>query len=200
LVKRKKGYIFVSTNKLLIIMGLDMYLSKKTYVKNWDHMSAEERHEVIVKKNGQEVPSIKKERISSIEESVAQWRKANHIHQWFVDNIQGGDDNCREYYVDRDQLRELVEVCKTVKESLEKSPKKTVKVEIGWKNGEKLYDDVEVFEDTSLAEELLPTQTGFFFGGTEYDEWYLKSLDNTIEMLEPLLDEEGGEFYYQSSW
>ena len=69
-------------------MGLDMYLHKKTYVKNWEYMSPEELHEVTVKKNGQELPNIKKERISSIEESVAYWRKANHIHQWFVDNVQ----------------------------------------------------------------------------------------------------------------
>jgi hypothetical protein len=180
-------------------MGLDMYLHKKTYVKNWDHMSAEERHEVIVKKNGQEVPTIKKERISSIEESVAYWRKANHIHQWFVDNVQDGEDNCREYYVDVEQLRELVDACKTVKESLEKSGKKTVQVEVGWKDGKKMYDDVEVFSDTSVAEELLPTQHGFFFGGTEYDQYYLNDLESTINQLEPLI-EEGGDFYYQSSW
>lgn len=168
-------------------MGLDMYLHKKTYVKNWEHMSPEELHEVTVKKNGQEVSHINKERISSVEETVAYWRKANHIHQWFVNNVQDGEDNCREYYVSRDDLRELVEACKTVKESLEKS-------------GKKMYDDVEVFTDTSVAEELLPTQAGFFFGGTQYDEWYVKDLDNTIAQLEPLIEEEGGDFYYQSSW
>ena len=181
-------------------MGLDMYLHKKTYVKNWEHMSPEELHEVTVKKNGQEVSHIKKERISSVEETVAYWRKANHIHQWFVDNVQDGEDNCREYYVDREKLRELVEACKTVKESLEKSGKKTIQVESGWANGQKTFADVEVFTDTSVAEELLPTQAGFFFGGTEYDKWYVKDLDNTIAQLEPLIEEEGGDFYYQSSW
>ena len=84
---------------------------------------------------------------------------------------------------------------------MEKSGKKTVKVEVGWQNGEKMYDDVEVFEDTELAEELLPTQSGFFFGGTEYDQWYVQGLDETINQIEPLLQEEGdGEFYYQASW
>jgi hypothetical protein len=117
-----------------------------------------------------------------------------------VDNVQDGEDNCREYYVDREQLQELVDTCKKVKESLENSPKKKVQVQVGWQNGEKMYDDVEVFEDTSVAEELLPTQPGFFFGGTEYDQWYVKDLDNTINQLEPLLQEEGGDFYYQSSW
>ncbi len=31
-------------------MGLDMYLSKKTYVKQWDHQSPEEKYEVVVTK------------------------------------------------------------------------------------------------------------------------------------------------------
>ena len=29
-------------------MGLDMYLEKRTYVKNWDHQTPEERHTVTV--------------------------------------------------------------------------------------------------------------------------------------------------------
>jgi hypothetical protein len=161
-------------------------------------MSPEELHEVTVKKNGQEVPHIKKDRISSIEETVAYWRKANHIHAWFVNNVQDGEDNCREYYVDREKLKELVDACKKVKESLVNSPKKTF--QDGWANGQKTYADVEVFEDTSVAEELLPTEQGFFFGGTEYDEWYIQGLDETINQLEPLLVEEDGDFYYQASW
>ena len=29
-------------------MGLDMYLHKRTYVKNWDHMGPEDRHTITV--------------------------------------------------------------------------------------------------------------------------------------------------------
>jgi hypothetical protein len=39
------------------------------------------------------------------------WRKANAIHGWFVRRCQGGEDNCKEYYVSREQLQELVELC-----------------------------------------------------------------------------------------
>jgi hypothetical protein len=186
-------------------MGLDMYLSKKTYVKNWSHMSPEEQHKIVIKKGGKVLKEIKPERISNIEESVAYWRKANHIHQWFVENVQDGDDNCRQYYVSREQLQELVDVCKKVKESLEKSPKGKKQVKVGWRGGEELFEEIDVYLDTSVADELLQTQPGFFFGGTEYDEYYIHCLDETIKQIEPLLkeDEESkstSDYYYQSSW
>ena len=182
-------------------MGLDMYLSKKTYVKNWDFQQKSEKHSVTVKKGGKVRTDIKPERVSYITESVAYWRKTNHIHQWFVENCQDGEDNCQESYVSREKLQGLVDICKQVKESLEKSGKKTVKVKVGWQGKKDLFEDVEVYSDTELAEELLPTQPGFFFGGTEYDQWYVQGLDETINQIEPLLQEEGdGEFYYQASW
>ena len=186
-------------------MGLDMYLSKKTYVKNYSHTSSEDLHKVTVKKNGKLVKDIKPERISYIVESVGYWRKANHIHQWFVENCQDGEDNCREYYVDREKLQQLVDDCKKVKESLENSPKVKKMVEVGWRNGEKLMEEVELPSDTSVADELLQPQPGFFFGGTEYDEYYIQCLDDTINQIEPLLKEDedsetSSDYYYQSSW
>jgi len=97
--------------------------------------------------------------------------KSYQILQWFVDNVQQGEDDCGNYYVVRETLEELLEICKKVK------------------------------EDNSLAEKLLPTQSGFFFGGTEYDEWYFQDIDNTIEILEECLkDKSADEFEYHSSW
>ena len=151
-------------------MGLDMFLSKKTYVKQWDSQSSEERYDVVVTKGGVPVNDIDTTKISYIEEEVATWRKANHIHLWFVENIQAGVDKCGEYYVSERELRELLRVCKLVQ------------------------------ADNSLAEALLPTQSGFFFGGTEYDEWYFKDIDYTISMLEAVLNTDSGDYYYSSSW
>jgi hypothetical protein len=45
------------------------------------------------------------------------WRKANAIHKWFIDNVQNGEDNCGRYYVDREKLRELIDLCRKVMES-----------------------------------------------------------------------------------
>lgn len=119
---------------------------------------------------------VKLSDISTIVCKVAYWRKANAIHAWFVDNVMGGEDDCAEHWVGTHQLGELLDICK------------------------------KVSADHSLAEELLPTRGGFFFGTTEYDEWYFKDIDETIEILEalPLDDEEAmakrGDFYYRASW
>ncbi len=151
-------------------MGLDMYLSKKTYVKQWDHQSSEEKYEVVVTKGGKPVDNIKSNKVAYIVEEAGYWRKANQIHRWFVENVQRGDDNCGEYYVDREKLRELLELCKKVK------------------------------SDSTLAEALLPSASGFFFGSTEYDEWYFNDIDNTITILEEALEDDRADYYYSSSW
>ena len=48
---------------------------------------------------------------ATVEVTCAYWRKANQIHAWFVDNVQGGEDNCGEYYVSREKLEELLTTC-----------------------------------------------------------------------------------------
>jgi hypothetical protein len=156
-------------------MGLDMYLSKKTYVKQWEHQG-DDNFKVEVTKKGEAVSHIKSERISYIEEEVGYWRKANQIHNWFVQNVQEGEDDCGNYYVEESQLEELLELCK------------------------------KVLANNELAEELLPSTQGFFFGSTEYDEWYFNDLTHTVQMIESLLSERnergyiGGDIYYHSSW
>ena len=47
-----------------------------------------------------------------IEVTCAYWRKSNQIHKWFVDNVQGGNDNCGEYYVSNEKLNQLRETCR----------------------------------------------------------------------------------------
>ena len=42
---------------------------------------------------------------------VGQWRKANQIHNWFVNNVQDGVDDCKEYYVSYSQLLDLKKLC-----------------------------------------------------------------------------------------
>lgn len=69
----------------------------------------------------------------------------------------------------------------------------------------------KVIKDSSLAKELLRTQSGFFFGSTEYDEWYLADLKSYVEQADEIIadykDEIANgtkdydiEYYYQASW
>ena len=181
-------------------MGLDMYLSRKTYVKNWDHMSKEERHSVTVKRNNKKHPYINPKKVNYIVEEIAYWRKANAIHSWFVNNVQNGEDDCKPYYVEGSDLMRLYDLCVEIKEFFDE-------------NGDKGLQE--------FAEERLPTQGGFFFGDTSYDtdedgdNWYMRGIEQTIEQLKPIIDHEKElqerrnneekviewpEYEYQSSW
>lgn len=182
-------------------MGLDMYLSKHTYVKNWAHMKDDEKHKVVVKKGGKLRKDIKPERVSYIVEEVAYWRKANAIHKWFVDHVQDGVDNCQTSYVSTEQLSELVDLCRKVLSTVETVPG-DVTNGVQWTpdgGAVKLTEPGQVIAQPGIASEILPTTAGFFFGSTDYDQYYLDDLRDTIRQIEPLLKEEG-EFYYHASW
>ena len=173
-------------------MGLDMYLRRKVYVgANYEHNKVE--IDISIKKDGKEL-KINKGRITYIEEEAAYWRKCNQIHQWFVTNVQDGEDNCSSYYVSNEQIKDLIDTCKKVRDSLVSSETKEIEID---EYGRK--DKVTIFVNTDVAENLLPSQSGFFFGSTHYDQWYLNDIEHTIEQLESL-DLEESEYEYQASW
>jgi hypothetical protein len=184
-------------------MGLDMYMSKKTYVKQWSFNKPEDQFDIEVKKGGEPYSPIKKKRISSVVEEIGYWRKFNALHNWFVQNTQDGEDRCQESYVNGEQMEELLQTLLKVREELETAPKKKVQVKVGYSNGKELFEEIEVVENTELLDELLPPSSGFFFGGTEYDEYYKEQVVETIKLLEELKVEDPewvGDYYYQASW
>lgn len=109
-----------------------------------------------------------------ISEEVGYWRKANQIHNWFVENIQDGEDDCNFHKeVTKEDLEKLRDVCH------------------------------EVLCNHDLAEVLLPSTSGFFFGSTEYDEYYFEDIQNTIDIITKVLettDFATQMLYYISSW
>ena len=135
-------------------MGLDMYLTKRTHINQGDFYKPEHTHEIVVKKGGEIDTTIDPKKISVVIEDVGYWRKANHIHNWFVKNVQNGKDDCRDYYVSEEALKSLHELCK------------------------------KVLANKELANELLPTSDGFFFGNTDYDEWYFEDVEDTVKRSE----------------
>lgn len=183
-------------------MGLDMYLRKRIYIgAHYEHRNVKGTIELTESEEDKPI-QINVNKVSEIIEEVAYWRKANHIHKWFVDNVQKGEDNCGEYYVSKENLQKLYDDCLEVRLS-------TTTEEGVIKNGENLKDGVwmpnfengKVLKDSTKAEELLPTTSGFFFGGTDYDEYYMQDVEYTLGVLKELLEQDyNGSIYYSSSW
>lgn len=166
-------------------MGLDMYLIRKKKSKNnkkiYDDMEWEE---------------------------IAYWRKANEIHKWFVDKVQDGVDDCRYYLVKKEDIQELIDICnKILRETKLIDALVLTRDYYQTKDGTsehiKEYGPGKVIDKPEICEELLPTQSGFFFGDTEYDEWYIDDIKYTKDRLQAildLLDLDKWDIYYHSSW
>lgn len=61
----------------------------------------------------------------------------------------------------------------------------------------------EVLEDHDKAEKLLPTQSGFFFGSTDYDKWYFYDVRDVKRQMTKLLrnfNEDTDIIYILMSW
>jgi hypothetical protein len=183
-------------------MGLDMYLYKKSYVKNWNSTPDERKHDVSITMGGAPIKHIKPERICYIEEEVAYWRKFNALHKYFVDNYGGGNDDCQEIYISTQDLRDLLEVLNQVLGILEGADKVSNTTK-DWKGNEVQYFTYDCLDQIN---DIFPPTDGFFFGSTDINDWFKKDVENTIEVISALIAEyeENPEtsfsFYYQASW
>ena len=169
-------------------MGLDMYLEirKSEYRSKYSKDKGSRLKLEYPKDITEFIPNLTDLRISrQTNYEVGYWRKANQIHNWFMQNCAARDeydnpiDDCRPVEITVDKLEALLDTCK------------------------------KVLADHSLAGSLLPTADGFFFGSTEYDDYYFGELEQTVEIIEPVLKfakhkleikDYTWEVYYQASW
>lgn len=188
-------------------MGLDMYLNRSyskyrkadgTFSTSWDDCK---------------IDMYGRSNRVTFSEMVGYWRKANHIHKWFVDNVQEGKDDCNEYYVSIQKLHQLRDTCFDILSKLHgveiRVPKKDVdefknintKI-YGNSKIQRIIIDVNNLETVKSltgyhtltksqiekcgCRDYLPHHKGPFFGSYDYDGWYLISLVETIEMLDEL--------------
>lgn len=190
-------------------MGLDMYLSAEKYLSGYEHSGEEAQNKVkdLCSIAGLPEPTEYSPSVH-IKVTVCYWRKANAIHAWFVRECQDGNDDCEDHRVEREQLQELVDKCKQVlrlKTVVDKVTDST-SVSFSPETGvivEKSQSPGLVVARPESAEEILPTQSGFFFGRTDYDQYYLEYLKHTVETLEKILADDrfnDCDFYYRSSW
>jgi hypothetical protein len=151
-------------------------------------------------------------------QEVGYWRKANAIHGWFVRECGNNVDECQEIVVPKIKLLELQALCLSalIKRRQDPAPfeeaespksSKSVPVE-GQEIGEWLMEQMKM--ETTLAvmerefenpaDPLRPV-AGFFFGGTEKDQYYYADLMETVEIIaKAVTDYPDGEFVYQASW
>lgn len=210
-------------------MGLDMYLKAEVpcredklwerlgvygddevYVDGWSHSSPEEQENYrrVLLESGlagfscPDSPSVTVSR-GGVCLTIGYWRKANQIHKWFVENCQDGVDECqRSNPISKDQLLELRSLCQQV---IDGSHLVEGMVNNGYtfKDGVKteILEEGRFIDDSSLAQMLLPTESGFFFGSTDYDEGYIDDLKHTIEVIDKALKlPDDAVITYRSSW
>lgn len=109
------------------------------------------------------------------------WRKANQVFRYLEKNI-GTIENCKEHVVPVDVVKNLLNTCIDV--------------------FDKATDGTYV-TNSEYASQKLPTRSGYFFGSTEYNEYYVMEIKWTIEELTNALevfDPERHEFVFWAWW
>lgn len=146
-------------------MGLDMYLSAKRYL--W---SFNEHDKALADKIDAEIGLNSLGRTKEISREAFYWRKAWAIHHWFVVNAQYGEDDCKEYWVERYQLQELLDTLKRVD------------------------------QNPSLAEDILPLQADDDEGKEWELEQIRRTIPALDKLINDENLKEHWDFYYSSSW
>ena len=183
-------------------MGLDHGLQAELYVKNWPHMSMDRLHFITTEGPNVKIMEAFADNISYITYDLITWRKENHIHAWFVDHCNGGEDNNGKFFVNKEEFIEFILTCEVIVRDWDKSEKtiKDVYNGITWEKGVHtvLTRKDEVAKDINTAKALMPTRSGFFFGSTEYDKYYIESLRHALKTFKPLIENE--QFMKQLDW
>jgi len=149
-------------------MGLDMYLSRKIQMPQTEVNIPDAPTKDLMMAGS----ILFTDPVVYVTQLVMYWRKDNHIHNWFVENVQDDQDDCKDYYCSIDHLKHLLSLINTV------------------------------LNTPYVASEVLPTKEGFFFGGTEYDQYYFESLKTTKAGLELIIEAHQPNYTYEysSSW
>lgn len=91
-------------------------------------------------------------------EKINPWNEVAYFRKVnFLIPFFGYEENCSNIEIDKYQVEDLIEACK------------------------------EVLANHDKASFLLPTQEGFFFGSTDYDDWYFDDVQNVKEKFEEIL-------------
>lgn len=145
-------------------MGLDITFYKAKRSKDNE---TKERLEEIRKALATEYLKSIDERNSKLikeleeeKEKINPWNEVAYFRKVnFLIPFFGYEENCSNIEIDKYQVEDLIEACK------------------------------EVLANHDKASFLLPTQAGFFFGETDYNDWYFDDVQNVKEKFEEILDD-----------
>ena len=107
---------------------------------------------------------------------IGYFRKFNALHSYIVKTFADGIDNCQDIILYKEDVEQI----------------------------KKVLDEVlNAHQQVEKAKELLPTQSGFFFGGTDYDEYYFEDVKVAADLMQSFLDNFDFDKYqlvYRASW
>lgn len=126
---------------------------------------------------------LKKEVKGHYEQYNAYFRKVNFLFKYFEDRGKMVDQHYA--FVEPEDVEDIIYKCEQI---------------LAAKKGEGLLDEGETVEE--FAASLLPTQCGFFFGSTDYDEYYFSDVKNCLRQMKQYLKLFKGEgtAYVTFSW
>ena len=88
---------------------------------------------------------------------IGYFRKVNFLIPFFESQLGCEIENLRKIKIDKEDAEELLRRCSAV------------------------------LDDHSRAKELLPTQEGFFFGSTDYDDYYFEDVESVRDYVKDTL-------------
>ena len=110
-----------------------------------------------------------------------------------MENVQDGNDDRKNYYVSKEDIEALLDTVNTVLDVSE-LVERTITNGYRFENGKEfpIIKKGKYIKDPTVAQELLPTTDSFFFGSTDYDQYYYQDLVNTNKILEEALEDNEG--------
>lgn len=164
-------------------MGLDMYFyARKTTYKSFSKWDNPERANEVNYPEDLKIFSdyIYDRNFKSVQTEtsyqIGYFRKFNALHSYIVKTFADGIDNCQDIILYKEDVEKI----------------------------KKVLDDVlNAHQQVEKAKEILPTQSGFFFGGTDYDEFYFEDVKDAADLMQSFLDNfdfENYQLVYQASW
>lgn len=153
-------------NKNIVLHINNLFSFDKVYINNislndFDYLLLKNNiktHKIIVEKIRNEIEMWDNE--------VMYWRKFNAIHNWFVENVQNSIDDCGDYLVSKEKLTNLVNLINEILFPI----------------------NCNICKEKEIIEKLLPPKSGFFFGSTDIDDYFIRNLKDTYTDLKEVLN------------